>query len=270
QEGDQQDRGPYNVRVSVADQRDRFSLTNVESTLRVGAEGAIRMTITNEGVAVDDAVLTLVSTGQNIHPLEREYAIGSLPANGSTTVRFPIEISDSAEPLPRQFRFRVGFEDQEGDQQDRGPYNVRVSVANEREQFVVEKVSATTPAGGSSQITLRVTNNGDTPLRNVDAKIFTDNPLSSSDDQAFVEVLDPGASETMTFDIAASGSALEKQYPISIDFQYDENGESKLSETYQVAITVTQTEKRQLPLPLIAAGVVIALAIGAVVVYRRR
>ncbi|MFB6153782.1 MAG: COG1361 S-layer family protein, partial [Halodesulfurarchaeum sp.] len=117
------------VTSPVREDRDRFTLTNVESTLRVGVEGAIRMTVTNRGAAIDDAVVTLVSTGQNIHPLEREYAIGSLPANGSTTVRFPIEISDSAEPLPRQFRFRVGFEDQEGDQQDRGPYNVRVSVA---------------------------------------------------------------------------------------------------------------------------------------------
>ncbi|MFB6266882.1 MAG: COG1361 S-layer family protein [Halodesulfurarchaeum sp.] len=258
------------VRTAVRRDRDRFSLSHVESTLRVGAEGEIQMTVTNHGPAIQDAVITLVSTGQNIHPLEGEYALGSLPANGSTTVRFPIEVSDSAEAIPRQFRFQIGFEDREGDQQNRGPYNVRVAVADEREQFVVERVSASTPAGGSSQLTLRVTNNGDVPIRNVDAKIFTDDPLSTGDDQAFIETLKPGASETVTFSIAASGAALEKRYPVSIDFQYDEQGDSKLSETYQVAVTVTEPKKRQLPLPLIAGGGVVALAIVAVLLYRRR
>ena len=67
--------------------------------------------------------------------------------------------------------------------------------------------------------------------------------LTSSDDEAFIDRLESGETETITFAISAGGSALSKSYPVSLDFQYDDaDGDTLLSDTYQVPVTVEEPE----------------------------
>jgi LPXTG-motif cell wall-anchored protein len=55
-----------------------------------------------------------------------------------------------------------------------------------------------------------------------------------------------------------------------MDFQYEENGETKLSETYQVPVTVTGSEGSGIPVALVAGIVVVIVAIAGYLYYRRR
>lgn len=259
--------------AEVAPERDRFEFSGVESSLKVGDEGDVSMTVRNNGEAVRDVVVTIVPPGQNVHPQETEYAIGNMEAGATTTISFPIEVSDNAEPVPRQLSFQVNYEEQDSDQRQTPPYNLRVPIGERTDRFVVEPVGGSMPIGGSGVLEVSVTNNGEEPVENVNAKIFADDPLSTNDDEAFVDVLEPGESATITFSIAVSGEALAKDYPLSMDLQYDENGETKLSETYQIPVTATPSEGSELPVPLpvlIGAGAIVLVAAGALVWYRRR
>ena len=255
--------------ADVAEERDRFGLEVTSSNLRVGSEGTLELTVANNGDAVEDVVVKIRQPGQNVHPQETDYAIGSMAPDRTEQISFPIEVSDNGEAVPRQFSFVVNYEDGDGDDSEAGPYNVRVDIDERKDRFLVEPVSATKTAGETGPIEVNVTNNGDEPITNINAKIFADEPLSAEDDEAYIDSLDPGESATVTFSVGVSESALTKSYPLSMDFQYDEGGDTKLSETYQVPVTVTENEQSGFPIPLVVATVIVLALIGGYLYYRR-
>ena len=261
---------PRTVGVSVGPETDRFPFSDVVHTLRVGEEGSISMTLTNDGDPVTNGVITLTRTGSNVNPLETEYALGNLDSEESTDVSFPIEVSESAEPTPRQFTFTISYETMDGDDRTAGPVKVFATIEPDRDRFIIEPVDADVEAGSSDSVTVEVTNNGDTTVSNVNAKIFANDPLSTADDEGYIESLEPGESTDVTFGVAAAGSAREKTYPLSMDFQYDSNGDSKLSKTYQVPVTVTVSESNDLTTVALVAGVVIVIGAIAAFWYWRR
>ncbi|MFP4530872.1 MAG: COG1361 S-layer family protein [Halodesulfurarchaeum sp.] len=261
---------PLEAGLSVDPETDQFSLADVEHSLRVGEEGNVTMTVTNEGEAVTDAVIKLTDTGTNIHPLASEYAIGPMDRGESVAASFPIEISESAEATPRQFAFTVAYEDDDGDERASDPLKITADIEPDRDRFDVEPVNASVPAGTDGQITLEVTNNGDSTVTDVDAKIFTNDPLSSGDDEAYIESLEPGDSTEISFGIDAASSASVKTYPVSLDFQYDSDGDSKLSKTYRVPVSVTEPVDSGPSPYLIGGAIAVAVLVVAIVLYRRR
>lgn len=261
---------PMSVGVPVENDTDQFSLSGVEHSLRVGEEGNLSMTVTNDGEPVSDAVVRLAEPGMNVHPLATEYAIGALDTGASATVEFPIEVSESAEATPRQFSVTVDYDDADGDARTADPLSVRAVLEPERDRFEITPINATLEAGGSDTVTVEVTNNGDTTVSDVNAKIFTNDPLGSSDDEAYVDSLASGETREIAFGLSAGGAAIEKQYPISMDFQYDSQGDTKLSKTYQVPITVEEPEGSGIPTWLIVGAVLVVLLVVAAVLYRRR
>ena len=125
--------------------------------------------------------------------------------------------------------------------------------------------------GSSGTLTLAVTNNLERPVSDVSAKLFLDAPLSSSNDEAFIAALAPGETQNVKFALAVDSGALgEKTYPAKVDFRYEtEEGDSQISDTYQVPVTVTEPTDQGLPLPLIG-GVVAVLAVLAGIGYYLR
>jgi len=237
-----------------------FSLDGITSDLRAGRDGTVTGTITNHGPkTAHDAVVVFATQQPNVHPLETEYAIGDLAPNQSTTFSLPVEVSDSARAGPRQFAYRLRYRNADDEQRQSDPLTAKVAVAPKRDRFTVEPKAATVTAGGSASVTLVVTNNGNETLRNVNAKAFVDDPLSASDDEAFVSKLDPGQSAEITFAVSASGTALQKTYVLETDFQYDTpDGQTKLSETYQVPVDVTvPKDSGGVPATMIVGGLVV-------------
>ncbi|MFW5919753.1 MAG: CARDB domain-containing protein [Halanaeroarchaeum sp.] len=261
---------PRTAGVSVGPTTDRFPFSDVAHTLRVGEEGEITMTLANDGEPVQNGVIRLSRTGSNVHPLETEYAFGSLDSGERADVAFPIEVSENAEATPRQFAFTIDYETPAGDERSSGPVKVQATIEPERDRFTIDTVDATVDAGSTQSVTVEVTNNGDTTVSNVNAKIFANDPLSATDDEGYVESLEPGESADLTFGVSATGSAREKTYPLSMDFQYDSDGDSKLSKTYQVPVTVTASESSDLTTLLVVGAVGIVIVAIAYVWYRRR
>ncbi|MFC7166215.1 COG1361 S-layer family protein [Halospeciosus flavus] len=241
-----------------------FTVSNVTSSLRVGEEGTVTATVTNDGPRrISEAVVRLGANANAVHPQRTEYAVGTLAPGASTQVSFPVEISDAGEAGPHQFRFTVEYQNREGETRESDKLPFTVGVAEERKQFGVEPVDVSVTAGSASKFTVAVTNNGDRPLSNVNAKLFVDSPLSASDDTAFAPTIAAGETVEMTFELSAAAGALAKPYPVEMDFQYETpEGEKKLSETYTVAADVNEPTDTGLS-PVVVGGVVVLLLVLA-------
>jgi len=253
------------------DPEQSFELRNVDSTLRAGDDGTLRATLTNTGDRpVENVVLQWESDHSNLSPQETEYAVGDLAAGESKNVSFGVDASDSAEAGPRQFDFVAKYRNGNGDDRESDTLQIRETVDGSADEFEVTARNATVGAGGSATLELEITNTDDERLENIEAKVFADSPMSVGDDEAFVAGLDPGESATIAFGISASGTAMEKTYPLSVDFRYEEpDGDTPVSDSYRVPVSVTTESGGGTPLSILAGALFVSLlAIGGYLRFR--
>jgi hypothetical protein len=91
-----------------------------------------------------------------------------------------------------------------------------------------------------------------------------------SDDEAFLGELAPGENATVAFAIDVGPGAIAKDYPVSVDFQYeDEDGDTLVSDAYRVPVSVEESQ-REGGIPAFAyGGAVVAIAVLAIAGYVR-
>ena len=270
-EGDSAASDPIPLGLQPAPEQ-AFELSDVDASLRAGTDGRIRGTLTNVGDRpVQNVVLHWESDHSNLSPQETQYAVGDLDPGESATVEFGVDVSDNADAGPRQFDFSTSYRAPDGEREQGDTIELRAAVESSTDEFDVDVGNTTVGAGQSTTIELTITNTRNERLTDISAKLFADSPISVSDDEAFVQGLDPGQSATIRFGISASGGAMAKSYPVSLDFQYEEpDGDTPISDTYRVPLEVTERDGGGgLPLGTIAVvGLVAVVAIGGYVRFR--
>lgn len=247
-----------------------FALSDVSSDLRVGKERTIQGTVTNDGdTTTEDVVLTFATEAENVHPTDREYAIGDLAPGESTDFAYSVEISDAADSGPRQFTLVAEYRASEGDPRTSDDLLTRQNVREKSDVFALEVTAGTVQNGGSGAYTVEVTNAGEETVSDVTAKLYANSPISVSDDEAFIQELAPGESTKLTFGVGAS-AALAKTYPLKLDFEYeDEDGDVLISDTYRAPIDVSDGGGGGLPFTLLGiAGLAVVGGVGAYVRFR--
>ena len=235
------DRGPTLAVTPRAEQS--VAVEGTGATLRVSEEGTVRATVVNEGPAtLEDPVVTLESPSRNVEVLEPEAALDDLAPGESAEVEFDVEAADAARAGTRQFALETEYETPDGDVETVDPVRFQVDVGPQRDDFAVETGNATVTAGGTDRVVVSVTNQREATVIDVSAKLFTASPLSAADDEAYVASLAPGETADIAFRVSASGSAMTKEYPVSVDFQYvDDGGETRLSKSYRRPVTVVES-----------------------------
>ena len=249
----------------------RFEVTEVDSSLRVGEEGEVTGQLQNVGGEdATNAEISFAPESETIVALESSVAVGDVPAGEAANFSIPVEVTSEAEAVPRRFSLPVSFRDENGIRQSDDDPEFLAEVAAKRDAFGIEPVDATVAAGGSRALDVEVTNQLDEPVTDLEGKLFADDPLDSSNDETFTESLDPGETTTVTVDLSASGGATPKNYPVSMDFRYtDSDGDSKLSDSYRMAISVTEPEDDGgLPIGALLIGLAAVAGVGALL-WRR-
>jgi hypothetical protein len=246
-----------------------FSIDDVESTLRVGENGDLIGTVTNTGPKIAESVVVqFTHQSPNVIPIEDEIAVGSLAPEESVPFRLPIDVTREAEAIPRSLDLAVKYRNKENELRTYEAVDAFAKIAEQRDQFLLEVTNREVTAGESELVEVEVTNNLNQPVTDVEARLFADDPLDSEDDESYIESIDPGESTTMTFELNAGGSAMTKTYPISFDFRYDdEQGNSQLSDTTRVAVTVTEAEGGTSWVPIVVVGLIVIVA--GLLWYRR-
>jgi len=228
--------------------------------------------VTNEGPdEARNVVVQFAEGSANVIPIERSVAVGTLAPGETGEFRLPIEIGEEAKAIDRTADLAVQYRNADFEARAYQDLELVYEVRPDREQFELAVDDREIEAGGQRSLEVTVTNNLDEPVENVEARLFADSPLDSGDDEGFVAELEPGESTTLTFDLSASGSATAKTYPVSFDFRYDDaNGNSQLSDTSRIPITVVEGEGG-FPIGLGLGALAVVVVIGAgVYAYRRR
>jgi len=250
-----------------------FTLTDVESQLRVAENGDLIGTVRNDGpLPARSVVVQYTGSGQSVIPTERSTAVGTLDPGQSENFSLPIAISSGAEAGMRSLDMAVQYRNSAGETRTFEDLAVDAEIAPKRDRFDVTVENRTIQAGGARSVDIAVTNNLNEVASDVDVRLFADDPLDTGDtDTGYVQSLDPGETKTVTLELTTTGSAtVGSTYPVSLDFRYDDtDGDSHLTDTYRVPIDVTESEESGLPLPIIAVALLV-IGTGALVIYRRR
>ena len=248
-----------------------FTIDDVSSDLRVGEDGDLVGTVTNDGPATARTVVVrYADDSPNVIPIEDSVAVGTLEAGESAEFRLPLEISGEAEAIGRVAGLTVRYRNDDDELRRYDDVEAVYTVGAERDDFLVEVDDREVETGSTQTINVTVTNNLDEPVSDVEARLFADSPLDSENDEGFTESLEPGESTTMTFTLSADGGATAKTYPVSFDFRYDDaDGNSQLSDTSRVAITLVESEGG---FPLFSVfGLLVTVAVaGGAVYYTQR
>jgi hypothetical protein len=262
---------PLSVATTIAEEQ-TFALENATSTLQVDDTGTVTAELVNTGdVAAEGIVVVVQETGPMLVPRETEYAVDSLAPGERAPVEFRFDATADAEPGPRLLTFRVRYRGQRNQVQTTDDIDATVGIEPQRDEFVVTAVNATVPAGEAEIVTLRVHNLENETLRDVRARLFVDDPLTSDNSEAFVSTLGPNETATLRFEVSAGAGAVAKEYPLLVDFTYeDESGESVLSDTYFVPLDVVTPASREFPVPIPVVLVIVALVVIGVLLYWQR
>ena len=230
---------PSTVSLTVGDEQS-FEVTGVESSLRVAEDGDLTGVIRNQGPRnVSNAVVVFDPESDNVNPSSREYAVGSLPVGESAEFDYTVAVSSEANEGPRRSSVVVEYRDLEDDRRTSQPIDVVYDVAPERDEFALRS-DVSLSAGSSTVAEVEVTNVKGERLTNIQARMFTDDPLDGGGDESYVRSLEPGESTTVSFDLSAGGGATPKTYAATVDFRYDDaDNDSQISDTYRVPVEVT-------------------------------
>ena len=217
-----------------------FGVSQVESGLRVAEDGDLTGVIRNKGPRnVSNAVVVFDPETDNVNPRRTEYAVGNLSVGESAGFSYRVAVNGEADGGPRRSSVFVEYRDVEDDRRTSQPVDVLYEVAPERDEFDLRS-DISIPAGSSTVAEIEVTNVKGETLRNIQARMFTDDPLDNGGDESYVQSLEPGETTTVSFDLSVSGGATPKTYAATVDFRYeDSQNESQISDTYRVPVEAT-------------------------------
>jgi hypothetical protein len=253
------------VDVQISDDP-RFKISEIDDSLRVGEEGEITGQLRNVGA--DDArsvEVTFAPGSDTVRPTTEQVAVDNIPAGESARFSIPVEVTTEADAVSREFDLPVTYRNADtGIRGEDDDPSFRVDIGESRDTFIIEPVNPTVAAGSTKSLDLRVTNNRDETLEDIEGKLFVDDPLDSSNDETFTTALEPNETTTVTVDLSAGGDATIKTYPVSMDFRYtDSDGDSKLSDSYRTAISVTEPTDDGGGLPIGPLLLVLLVVAGA-------
>ncbi|MCF2206318.1 COG1361 S-layer family protein [Halobacterium salinarum] len=259
--------------VSVQPER-TFELRNVDTEkFRVDESDAeIHGEIVNTGSGSANNVAVRLGSIPGIEPTNGESAVGDLAPGESKPVSFTVAIPGSAEPGSNSFPFNVEYENDNGDVRTiSSPLRQPLEIGAERDPFEVVNVSTSVSPGGSDTVAVSLRYQGDEPVSAANAKLFVSDPLSTSDDGAYLGELQPGETTTATFTASADSAAITKEYDASVEVRYDEpDGDTKYTDGLTVGVPVSpQSGGLPVPLPVIIGLVVVVAGVGYVLYQRR-
>lgn len=240
-----------------------FGAQGINSSLQIGEDGHFTAEVTNDGpVPAQDVIVVFdneapavegvteeaVPTDPNVVPRETQATVGTLDVGESATVTLEAGIRTDALAGNRTLNIATRYRTADGDVSVSDPLDVVVPVAEEQDVFAVSPATpnATVPSNATPGDTVRydvvVENTGDERVEDVQAKLFANDPLDATDDEAFVTALEPNESTTMSFEVEIDGSASAKTYATSIDLRYlDEDGDEQLTDTYRLPVDVVES-----------------------------
>ncbi|MBP2030434.1 hypothetical protein J2755_001368 [Methanohalophilus levihalophilus] len=109
--------------------------------------------------------------------------------------------------------------------------------------FSVQEIEGELVAGQSSTINITYRNDGELAANDVIARIVVMTPLATSRPTVSLSDMEPGETETASFIIDASSTAIAKNYGLDSELRYiDEDGDVAFSENLKIEVPLTSPD----------------------------
>jgi hypothetical protein len=245
----------------------------VPEQLTKGSEGYLNLKIRNTGMENGTmASVKLIRNGQSpIIPVDSTLYIGDFPSGGIVASRYKVSVSQDASNQTYPVDLVVSYTNREGTVVTSSVTTVGVPV-NAKPVFTIQSVVPEVARGAEKIIEVQYRNDGSVPVYYAQARITQHDPITISDNNAYLGEIAPGASATARYEVTTDGAAEIATYSFDSTVRYrDALGTSLESDTIPVQISVVPAASTPAGTLVLAgcilAGIIICIAF---VVYRQK
>jgi len=252
--------------VGTSEVLHQLSLTELEyETQRTTAQGLKATLVSDtEFIEVDPATssqtLEEVVPGQLPDPLTFTLTVSDNAPAGTYILNLPVEYEYQSDVrMTTDEVAQLGLSTDHANYYKNANTTMQIPVIVEPEaRFEVSDVSGYLTVGQSDTINVTYTNIGELPAKDAMARIIVMKPLSSGTSVKNLGTLQPGESRTVSFDISASGSAVEKIYGLDSEIKYiDDSDETAFSDNLKVNVDLRAPDRQFNITGLALAGLVV-------------
>jgi hypothetical protein len=261
------------VTIKIKPQVKAEVIEAVPELLTKGSEGYLNLKVRNTGMENGTkASVKLIRNGQSpIIPIDSTLYIGDFPSGGIVASRYKVSVSQDASNQTYPVDLVVSYTNREGEVVTSSVTTIGVPV-NAKPVFTIESAVPEVQRGAEKIIEVRYRNDGNVPVYYAQARISQHDPITISDNNAYLGEIAPGASATARYKVQADGAAEITTYSFDSTVRYrDASGTSLESDTIPVQISVVPAASTPAGSLLLAgcilAGIIICIAF---VVYRQK
>jgi hypothetical protein len=244
----------------------------VPEQLTVGSDGYLDLKIKNTGPENGTlASVKLLRNGQSpIIPTTSTLFIGDFKSGETIACRYKVSVSKDATNQSYPVDLVVSYTNREGSVVTSSKTTVGIHV-DAKPAFTILSSVPEVPQGAERTIEVRYRNNGNVTVYDAQARISPHDPITASDNTAFLGDIAPGESVTARYDVQANEAAEQKVHSLDSSIRYrDTLGTSQESDSVPVQIRVVPAASG-IPGGLPALVVIALIVVGiAFFVYRRK
>lgn len=235
------------VEVEILEEA-RFTVDDIDHSVRVGDDGDLTVTMLNTGDAdVTDAVVTASAPDGDITfgagGGSSEAYVGGWDSGEAVDLGFRVGAAEDATERSYPVELEVEYEDADGEARQR---TVLASFAPaERQSFTTSVLEYDLAVDDTGTLTVAVGNEGPADAANAtltlesgDAAIeFNPDGAGAGTSTAPLGDLAAGENATATFRLGATADAIERPYPLEATVEYEEAGRDQTARTGQLEVT---------------------------------
>ncbi len=254
--GIQSQTGPVTVGIPVEATR-AFSYDEVTVTHQ-GPQAILSATVTYDGdTPISNAAVMFESRTSGVQVRDGATAVGTWKPGESVTATATVAMAGQ-HPAPQQFDAQVRY--QAGAEAVRsGSTAVWASLETKGDLFAVEPVNTTLAPDSSNTLRVRIRNEGPVALSAIRARLSPHLPYESQSPTAYVETLEPGGTQVLTFEVTTPEDGVETTDALALNLSAEgPNDRTVMDRPHPVPITVDGGSE--------TAGDSLLIGIGAVVV----
>jgi len=225
--------------------RQSFEVGDLESTLRVGADGTLRGTVTNTGpatahsavVQVSDESPTITARGSG------GVSVGTLGPGESEPFELPIRVTSEAEPVSTEVDLAVRYRNEDDERRVDERPSAGVTIGPEQ-RFAFEDVESTLRVGEDGDLVGTVRNTGPATAHSVVVQFADDSPnVVPIENEVAVGTLAPGESESVRIplEIGREADPVPREFDLAVQYR---NGDDERRVYEEVSALATVRERR--------------------------
>jgi hypothetical protein len=241
--------------------------------VNVGTEGFVHLVLENIGNEDGtEAVVVLSPVGNSpIQPVASSVYVGDFPMKSQIDLRYKVAVSNSAEPGTYPVSVTVNYKNQDGIFVSSAPAVVGIPVKG-KIRFTVVSVPDEVNPGTQDVLEVTYRNTGSAPVFSAQARIYTQDPFTTSDDVSYLGDMAVGENATARFKVTVNQKATLKEYALDSEILYrDALDNDQVSDRITVPVDVVGlTGILALLYNPYFIGILVVVVIVAILLIRRR